>query len=477
MTAQTPRTLLLNFYPSKLTPWLVRWVQMIFPAIAHWFYQLTVIPPQNSQALWETCRSQRVLLLANHPTFQDPIVLFLLSAHLRDRFHYLADLTQLRSRLGAFFQRMGTYSIRRGYPDRESVIHTLHLLAQPKCRLVIFPEGGCSFQNDTVMPFRDGAMRMALQALARLSAQQASSPDFSSPDFYVVPVSLKYRYTGNLIPVIATLLERLEQRLGLLPPSESEKGTPFHSPALAAPGLDAAPFTGPEQWLPDQGDTYQRLRRVGEAILQRFEADYGALGLTLPQEGKTLDDRISHLKAQLLQALETHLGTTAPADRPDRERVYHLQYLLEKQMTDQEESLDSLESLSPAVAPGTPPPSSPEMSPLASSPSPGTLPTGWTIERIQQALFRILNFDAICDGYVAENPTPERYLDTLTRFEREVFNIDQPSPKGHRQAWVALGEPLNLKDYLPAFQADRAKTVQDLTTHLHQVIQQNLDSL
>ncbi|NJN24473.1 MAG: hypothetical protein HC810_08915 [Acaryochloridaceae cyanobacterium RL_2_7] len=64
--------------------------------------------------------------------------------------------------LGAIFSGgLGVYSVRRGQSDRPSMKETLSLLCQRDAHLVIFAEGGCSFQNDTVMPFRPGAIQLA----------------------------------------------------------------------------------------------------------------------------------------------------------------------------------------------------------------------------------------------------------------------------------------------------------------------------
>jgi 1-acyl-sn-glycerol-3-phosphate acyltransferase len=64
---------------------------------------------------------------------------------------------------------------------------------------VFFPEGGCSFQNDTVMPFRVGALQMAFHSL-----QQAIKQGEVPPDLYVAPVAIKYHYTSEKLidPVI-----------------------------------------------------------------------------------------------------------------------------------------------------------------------------------------------------------------------------------------------------------------------------------
>ena len=93
-----------------------------------------------------------------------------------------------------------------------------------------------------------------------------------------------------------------------------------------------------------------------------------------------------------------------------------------------------------------------------------------------KAAWRVLNFDAIYDGYVAASLTPERFLDTLIRLERDVFNIDKPRPKGHRQALLHVAQPINLKDWFADYQQNRTVIVNTVTQKIHQTVQQKLDS-
>jgi 1-acyl-sn-glycerol-3-phosphate acyltransferase len=315
----------------------------------------------------------------------------------------LAAYEQFAGLLGWVFQRLGVYSIRRGIADRPSIAQTLELLTQPNCRLIIFPEGGCSFQNDTVMPFRVGAIQMAFQALNRFAKQGEPMPDL-----YVVPLAVKYFYIGNMTPVIHRSLRRLETELGLK-----------HS-----------------------GSDYDRLRAISEQMLTNLEQEYN---LQFPErEQWSWNDRINALKLEVIQTCEQILGMTSAANEPIRERVYRIQYALKTQ-DDLDEVLESK--------------------------------SNWNADTMYRATVRLLNFDAIYEGYVADNPSPERFLDTLTRLEREVFNIDQPPPKGRRLAKVEAGEPINLKDYFPVYQKNRTATINQLTLTAQQSVQQCLDQM
>ncbi len=151
----------------------------------------------------------------------------------------------------------------------------------------------------------------------------------------------------------------------------------------------------------------------------------------------------------MLEQCERQLQLTPAPNEPNRERVYRIQHVLEKTYTATVEAGSNGIYLEAADS--------------------------WEVMR--KSLSRVLNFDAIYDGYVAEKPTPERFLDTLTRLEREVFNIDQPPAKGRRQAFLRVGKPIHLQDYLPDYGRDRAATVTQLTQRLQQTVQSNLDVL
>jgi len=390
-----------EFYPSHLNHGAVRLCQSISYLIAHFVYRLDLeIEPTCLDKL-RALSKERIVLLPNHPTFSDGIALFLLSTRLREIFNYLVAYENFQGLQGKLMQLLGAYSIRRGLADRQSVAQTLKLLSSPTCRLVIFPEGGCSFQNDTVMPFRSGAIQLPLLAMNKLAKQ-----DPSVPNLYLVPVSLKYRYTSNMSKVIAETLSRLEKVLNI---------------------------------SITNSDFYQRLRLISEAIIVKLEQEYGL------NNGETAqmdwNQRIACIKTHVLQSCEQQLDITPAPNTPSRERVYKIQYVLKSRAQDlSEEDLE-------------------------------------TDESIQQAAVRLLNFDAIYDGYVAATPTAERFLDTLIRLEREVFKIDQPQPKGHRKVIIYIGEPVNLKDHFESYKQKRLETVEALTQQLRQTVQTNLDEI
>lgn len=385
-----------KFYPSQLQPLSVRIIQSLSYIASNLAYKIDLKIDQESIDRFKKIEESRIVLLANHPTFDDGIVMFLLSTRLGELFNYLVAYESFKGLLGKFLQTIGAYSVNRGLGDRKSVEYTLNLLKQPNCRLVVFPEGGCSFQNDTVMPFRSGATQLAFKAFSQLVKAEGKTSDF-----YFLPVSIKYIYQKPINHIIVDTLKRLEQYYQIQTPTQ---------------------------------DFYPRLRQVSEAVLQDIEKQYDLdISKTSQQDW---NQRISHLRIHLLNICADKLDLKFSPNTPPRERVYKMQSLLES---------------------------------LENDPS--------AYEFIYRATLRLLNFDAIYDGYVAEYPTPERFMDTLTRLEREAFKIDRPVAKAKRQARVYIGEPINLKDYLDKYEENRTATVEDITTSIQETVQSNIGLL
>ncbi|NEO82747.1 MAG: 1-acyl-sn-glycerol-3-phosphate acyltransferase [Spirulina sp. SIO3F2] len=382
-----------EFYPSLQQPLFTRLVQSVSPLIGRGLFRVSLRVSLEDLAMLRSLWGERVVLMPNHPTFDDPIVLFMLGARAGELLHFLAADGTFKDFQGKIIQRLGAYSIRRGVGDRASIAHTLELLKKPQTRLVIFPEGGCSFQNDTVMPFRPGAVQMPFQAIARIAKRTGMVPNC-----HLIPVSLKYRYVQPMTGVIERTLRQLEQALGT---------------------------------VPQTGDFYPRLRQVGEAVLTKIEREYQT------HDGRSdLNERIQNIRHLILTTCEQQLEIPPNESLPVRERVYKILFLLE----------------------------------AAEEPVPNH-------EAIYRDVLRLLNFDALYDGYVAEVPTPERFLDTLTRLEREVFDIDQPKAKSHRRAYLKLGQPINLADYWADYRRDRTATVEHITDTIHTAVQTNLTKL
>lgn len=385
-----------DFFPTKTQPMRIRLIQSIAYWIGRFKFQLKLRVSEEDLGKIRALGDARVVLMPNHPTFDDGLIVFWLSAQLGEIFNYLVAHENFTDKLADFLQKAGCYSIRRGVGDRRSITHTLELLKAERSRMVIFPEGGCSFQNDEIMPFRTGAIQLPFQAMQAIAKK---TKEF--PPCYLVPISIKYRYIKSGDAIIKKSLQSLESELGI---------------------------------TPETPEFYPRLRAVSQAVMQQLEREYN---LT-PDPSDDWNDRINSIRHHALHLCQDQLDLTFPDDFPLRERVYKMQALLIEK-ADGEFALD-----------------------LA------------THEKLYQSTVRLLNFDAIYDGYVGSHPSTERFIDTLTRLEREVFKVEIPKPKGLHEGWVKVGTPVNIQDYAEAYKGDRQGTVTKLTEMMQSEAQNNL---
>ncbi len=394
-----------KFVPPQRNNVLTRILQSISYLVVYLLYKARLVIDESDVATLKAIADKRVVYLPNHSNLDDGLIMFLLSARVGQLFNYVVAYEAFRGPIGKLMQIVGAYSIRRGVGDRDSIVQTLQLLQQPQCKLVIFPEGGCSYQNDTVMPFRSGAVELSFKAMEKIAKKNAV------PDFYLVPVSINYKYKNATTAEIDRGLKELETALNL--PLKED-------------------------------DFYSRLRKVGDRVLRNLETEYG-----VSAQSSDWNQRMDRLRERMLDYCEKKLSLVPSPALPNRERIYKVQSILF------------------FLAPGD---RQPDID----------------YEHIYQTTVRLLNFDAIYDGYVADKPTKERFIATIDRLEREVFKIDRPKFKGWRRAIVKIGTPIDLKEYWQSYKnipqtigqdllSSRQETIDYLNQKAQQIVQANLN--
>jgi 1-acyl-sn-glycerol-3-phosphate acyltransferase len=268
---------MLDFRPPKDTPALIWLVKALLPCILKFQMQNARIEVVgDALERFARLKGKRTVICPNHPCRDDPQVMFAFSKLAGEDFNFLAAREVFDwdgGMRGWWFQHLGCYSVVRGAPDRESFKTTRRLIVEGKKKLVIFPEGEISRQNDTIMALESGVAQMGFWALEELQKTQPSEPVF------LLPMALKYTYSADVRGNIERSLARLEARLG---------------------------FSGE-----GSGSPYARLRRVAEKILLALEQEYGYK----PSADATLNERIVGLRAFILKNiagfLNVHLQESA----------------------------------------------------------------------------------------------------------------------------------------------------------------------
>ena len=394
----------------SLTRWIVPWV-------LRRRHVVKVECPEADLDRLRSLRDERVMLIPNHPTATEPIVMYYLTRLVKQRFHFVCarEVFDMAHGLwGWVIRRLGAYSIVRGTSDRRSFKMTRQILAQPGAKLVMFPEGEVYSQNDSLLPFHGGVVQLGFWGLEDLLKAETQEP------LYILPIAMKYKYVEDMRPAIVAALDRLEAALDL-------------------PGGADEP--------------YGRIRRIGETVIGKLEADYGVCADGTPAEPEDEQDglqtRMLALKQAIVQRVAEGLRIPAPSGPVPSQMRYLINALHE--VTDDEQPLEC----------------SYDARLWADHRS--------RAEPLLRDLDRLSNWVAVFDGYVAAHPTPERMGDLIQRLEIEVLGEIRCVGKQH--CLVRMGEPVNIADHYDRYKADRRETVEWLTEEFELAVQSMLDEM
>ena len=226
---------------------------------------------------------------------------------------------------------------------------------------------------------------------------------------YIVPIGIKYIYDEEMWDEIEKALTRLEREI--LPHGSSASE-----------------------------DLYERLREIGTAAVSTLEKEYRLRA----DENRSLNERIEQLREHILSQMEEFIGVTPQTTVLPKTRVRALKNLVDAEIYRETEEISAYERQIHEQR----------------------------LEKFQEFypdLNRLINFIAIYDGYVGENRSPERFLEVITRLEREVFGSSKP--RGPRIAFMRFGTPKNLLDVYDTYKRQKKQTVQDITLELETEVQ------
>lgn len=236
-----------RFSPPIASPAVSGLVRALAPLVLRLRDQLVRVEFSGLERL-AALRGQRALLLPNHPSETEPPVMALLARQLGEPFFFLATHELFQGFDGWIAQRMGAFSVRRGWPDRASLTFATQLLTKNN-KLVVFPEGETHLRGNEILPLKHGAAQLGFWAL-----QKNPSP------LPLVPLHISYRYVQPYPR--ARALGQLQAML--YPPGHPMRQLPSH----------------PEHLLP----------ACGWEVLVNIEREYG-----LPPAPLTPEERIARV--------------------------------------------------------------------------------------------------------------------------------------------------------------------------------------
>ncbi|HEX8236520.1 MAG TPA: 1-acyl-sn-glycerol-3-phosphate acyltransferase [Abditibacteriaceae bacterium] len=375
----------LDFRPARSSPAVLRVGRTLLPLALRQRAIARIEIADSEAAKLRALAGERVVLVPNHPTKDDPALMFELSRRANMPFHYLCCREAFDcwgGLWGRLIQGLGAYSVVRGTIDRESFRYTRELLARPAAKLVLFPEGEVYSQNDSLLPFQTGAVQLALWG-----REEARKTD-PSAQVLLLPCALRYRFAADVRPQLRGKLARLERELKLPPPTAKD-------------------------------DLYGRMRHIAVSVLAAVEREYNLTSTHVDAENAITDltPRLEAAKEAALARATQLLGVKPPRGTVP-ERMRSLLHTAEEELHHQHEDEPAPAALSQQHA-----------------------------DRVRLAwrdLQRLANWIAVYDGYVKQSPQMERIAEVVFRLEAEVFG--HATVAGKRVATLRVGEPITLPE-------------------------------
>ena len=398
---------MLDFKPPKLNTTVIQVAKAIMPLVNRLFLKgLTLDVDSESIARLKMIDGHPTVLAPNHAARADPIVTFLLSKQVSQQYYYMtARETFDKGKFGG----LRSFLLQR-FGAFSIVRGTADRNAFRTTRELL-SEGSWPlviFAEGEISRQNDTVMRFerGIIQLCFWALDDMAKAEIDKP-LYIVPMGIKYHYPQDMWDDIDTALTELEENS--LPPADR---TPI--------------------------ERYDRLRRIGIAIFKTLAAEYQYK----VDETVALEVHIQKLKEQILSHAEKIMGIHSEADVLTRVRA--LKNLVDaevyrdiEQMTEYERKIHE-ELLQ-------------------------------KFQRFYPDLERLINFIAISDGYVAEEHSPERFLEVIVRLEREVFGTSKI--RGPRVASIRVGEPKNLRECYDTYKTQKRGTVEQITLELETTVQ------
>ena len=208
-----PFSMLMNdFRAPKINPIVMSACHFIFPLWVKLNEQLKVHIFGGQSDLQCFSEAKHALILANHPDRQDPFAIAALSGHMKEDFYTICAREVFDWDFGLrgwLLQSVGSYSVKRGKPDRHSIATTKKLLKKGDHKVVIFPEGEITGDQDSLEAFPKSIFHIVLDAQKDLKAEGSSEP------VYVIPCAIQYSLETDPETALGPCLSKLGKKLDL----------------------------------------------------------------------------------------------------------------------------------------------------------------------------------------------------------------------------------------------------------------------
>lgn len=399
----------------------------------------------------------RLLLAFRHPRTEDPLCMAQLlwrilpqeakkrniKLHSPTHTHFVYDRgipLWAGDWIAGLFSRLGGSSIQRGKLDLLGLKGARNLFVNGKFPLAIAPEGATNGHNEVISALEPGIAQLSFWCVEDL--QKADRDE----EVIILPVGIKYSYLDKPWEEIAQMLTRLEQDCGLENSSSQEK---------------ISDYTISNQEI---NHLYARLMKIGDFLLSEIESFYDRFyhqplsEINLEENtNKILALRLKRLLDNILKVAENYFHIKPKGEISDRCRR------LEQAAWDYIYQQDFKEENISPIKRG-----------LANHVAKEAQLHIWHMRIVEK-------FVAVTGSYIKENPTVERFAETLIILE-DLFkkikgeNIATTAQFGQQKVNLIMGKPISVNSLYPNYQKSRRRAIADLTKDLEFSLYETLET-
>ncbi|PAX53279.1 glycerol acyltransferase [Brunnivagina elsteri] len=440
----------LEFIPPKYNPWFLRLTHLLLPLWMRSQTALTTVEAENAEVLTDLysqfqAGKIRFMLAFRHPKTDDPVALGYFFSQIMPKVaqkqgikfktpihaHFIYDRgipLWAGSYIGWVAQNLNATPIQRGKADWTGLRSARHLFVNGAFPMAAAPEGATNGLSEIVNPLEPGIAQMGFWCAEDL--QKAGRTE----QVLILPVGIKYGYVDEPWDEISNLLTELEVKSGLAASTESNEDLfSYH---------------------------YFRLLRVSEHLLTIIENFYAkSYRCQLPiisteltsDKNEALSMRLQAVLNEILKVAESYFDLQPKGNLSDRcRRVEQAGWncIFREDFKDMK-SLSSVEKgLGDRVA---------EEANIHM----------WHMRLVE-------SFVAVTGTYIRENPTAERFAETLLILWQMVVRIEGGNTSkrpylGKQTAKIIIGEPISVSDKYSTYKTNRQsarQAVADLTKDL-----------
>jgi hypothetical protein len=207
-----------SFIPPTFDLPVALTLDLSFPFLSKLLFNIDGIDiSREDQKSLRELRSKRLLYLSNHPTSVEPVIAYYVANEIGSRFHFMASRSIFNwgfGIVGELIKRVGAFSIVSGSADRDAIKMARKVLSAPDGKLVLYPEGMMSGENDNLVSFMPGVAQVAFGGL-----EDAIKRD-PSAQLILLPSFVKYKISGSRESILRRVedsLQRIERKLKLYP--------------------------------------------------------------------------------------------------------------------------------------------------------------------------------------------------------------------------------------------------------------------